>query len=161
MADNSSCRSLQGEAVTNSSIAQRSETAALIESCRAHASSMAELADATSKGLSAGYQYEEGDPSLHECCGLVRRLLQQTEAVLSALRVVSVEECRANIGAGCLDQEQWLTGSAHTVRAMISILRSVEPNDHPQILPALGDLEGGIWMLVDGLRAIAERESRA
>lgn len=162
MTDNSGCKPAQGEAVTASSILQLFETAELVESCRAHASSMAELADATSKGLSGGYRYEESEPHLHECCGLVRRVLQQTESVLSALGVVSLEQSRAtSIGPGCLDQEQWLKGSAHTVRAMISILRSVEPNDHPQVLPALGDLEGGIWMLVEGLKAIAERESRA
>ncbi|GFE82468.1 hypothetical protein GCM10011487_44680 [Steroidobacter agaridevorans] len=160
MTDNGGCKPLQ--AATNSSILQIFETAELIEGCRAHASSMAELADATCKGLSGGYQYEEGEPHLHECCGLVCRVLQRTESVLSALGVVSLEEPRStSIGAGCADQEQWLSASAHTVRAMISILRSVEPNDHPQVLPALGDLEGGIWTLVEGLKAIAERESRA
>lgn len=161
MTDKTGCNPEQGEAVTMSSILQQFDTAALIESCRAHAASMAELADVTSKGLSGGYEYEEGDPYLHECCGLVQRVLQQTESVLSSLGVTSLEEPRAmDIGSGCMDQEQWLIGSVHTIRAMISILGFVEPNDHPQVLPALGDLEGGIRMLVEGLRAIAARECR-
>lgn len=122
---------------------------------------MAELAGATSKGLSEGYHYEKNEPHLHECCGLVQLVLERTESVLSELGVVSVDGPRPDICTGCLEQELWLKGSAHTVRAMISILSAVEPNDHPQVLPALGDLEGCIWTLVDGLKAIAERESRA
>lgn len=161
MTNNTNCKSAYGEEVTTSSILQRFETAELLESCRAHASSMAELADATAKGLSAGYRYEDHEPHLDECCGLICCVLQQTESVLSALGVVSLEEPRSGgIGAACADQEQWLKGSAHSVRSVMSILRSVEPEGHLQLLPALGDLECGIWMLVEGLKAIAQRESR-
>jgi hypothetical protein len=158
MTDKTGCNPEQGDAVATSSIPQRSDTTALIESCRAHAASMAELADATSKGLSGGYHYEESDPHLHECCGLVHRVLQRTESLLSESGAVSLEDPGAmDIGPGCMDQEQWLKGSVHTVRAIISILRSVEPNDHSQIIPALGDLAGGIDILVEGLKAIAAK----
>lgn len=157
---NSSASDQTGEKPT-SPVLQLYETAELVESCRAHASSMAELADATSKGLSGGYCYEHNEPYLHECCGLVQRVLEKAESVLSELGVVSMEGPRPDICTGCLEQEQWLKGAAHTVRAVISLLSSVEPNDHPQVLQALGDLDGGIWTLVDGLKAIAERESRA
>jgi hypothetical protein len=161
MTERSSCNPRQGEAVTTSPVVQCSYTAALIKSCRAHAASMVELADATSRGLSAGYQYEASDAHLHECCGLVQRVLQKTESVLSRLGEVSLEDPQTiHVGPGCLDQEQWLKGSLHTVRAMISILRPVEPNDHPQVIPALGDLEGGIGMLIEGLKAIAASDSR-
>src|SRR5687768_8150765 len=59
------------------------QIAELIESCRAHAASVAELAGVTSQALDQCYGYEENEPHLGQCCELVQQVLAQTESALA------------------------------------------------------------------------------
>src|SRR5687767_13109804 len=68
--------------------------AELIESSRAHAASVAELAGVTSKALDQCYGYADNEPHLGHCCELVEQVLGQTETALATLGGIShdVEE---------------------------------------------------------------------
>jgi hypothetical protein len=134
--------------------------AELLDSCRAHSASIAELAGATSKALSQCYQYEENDPHLGQCCELVQQVLEQTKWALATRGVGSREvEPTAyveEISKGCERQLQSLSRAMHVVRAMGEILGALHPNHHDHILLALYDMESGIQMLIGGLRKVTQ-----
>lgn len=133
----------------------------LVESCRAHAASVAELAGVTSKALDQCYGYEENEPHLGQCCELVRQVLDQTESALVTLGVISHDvEPRLHaeeVAKGCDLQRQSLTRAMHVVRATSAILGTLESNSHDHVLLALHDLESGIEFLIEGLRRVTEQ----
>jgi hypothetical protein len=135
--------------------------AELIESCRAHAASVAELADVTSKALDQCYGYEENEPHLGQCCELVGQVLEQTESALVALGVVShdvePQSHAEEVAKGCELQRRSLTRAMHVVRATSAVLGTFESNSHDQVLLALHDLESGIQFLIDALRRVTKQ----
>lgn len=135
--------------------------AELIESCRAHAASVAELAGVTSKALDQCYGYEENEPHLGQCCELVEQVLEQTESALVTLGVISHDvEPRLHadeVAKGCELQRRSLTRAVHVVRATSAILATFESNSHDQVLLALHDLESGIQFLIDSLRRVTQQ----
>src|SRR5689334_21095209 len=126
--------------------------AELVESGRAHAASVAELAGVTSKTLDERYRYEEHEPHLGQCCELVRQVLERSESTLATLGVISHDvEPRAQaqrIAKGCESQRRSLVPATHVVRATSSILGKFEGNNHDQVLLALHDLESGMLGLI-------------
>src|SRR5689334_22218448 len=66
-------------------VSDLTQIAELIESCRDHSASVAELAGVTSKALNQCYGYEENEPHLGQCCELVQQALAQTESALATL----------------------------------------------------------------------------
>jgi hypothetical protein len=137
------------------------QIAELIESCRAHAASVAELAGVTSKALDQCYGYEENEPHLGQCCELVEQVLAQTESALATLGVISHDvEPRAHaeeVAKGCELQRRSLRRAMHVVRATSAILGTFEANSHDQVLLALHDLESGIEFLIDALRGVTKQ----
>jgi hypothetical protein len=135
--------------------------AELIESCRAHAASVAELAGVTSQALDQCYEYEENDPHLGRCCELVRHVLEQTESALVILGVTSDDvEPRVHeeeVAKGCELERQTLTCAMHVVRATSAIVGTSKSNGHDHVLLALHDLESGLQFLVDSLRRVAKQ----
>jgi len=133
-------------------------TAELIESCRAHAGTTAELASITSRSLHECYEYEESEPHLGLCCELVGQVLAQVQSALALLGIV-IHDVEPRIHAeevaqGCALQLRSLSRAMHVVRATISILERFQL-DHPgDVLPALHDIERGIQFLIDGLRGV-------
>jgi hypothetical protein len=135
-------------------------TAELIEICRAHAASVAELAGVTAKALDECYGYEENEPHLGQCCELVRQVLEQTESALMTLGVISHDvesRLHAEVAEGCELQRRSLTRAMHVVRATSAILGTFESNSHDHVLLALYDLESGIQFLIDGLRRVTKQ----
>jgi hypothetical protein len=135
-------------------------TAELIESCRAHAASLVELAGGTAKALYECYEYEDNEPHLGHCCDLVRQILEQSQSALALLGVVAHDldpRLRAEEAArGCESQCQSLTQAMHVVRATSSILGRLETNHHDYILLSLHDLESGIAAVVAGLQVAVQ-----
>jgi hypothetical protein len=132
----------------------------LVESCRAHAASVAELAGVTSMALDQCYGYEENEPHLGQCCELVRQVLEQTESALMTLGVISHDvesRLHAEVAEGCELQRRSLTRAMHVVRATSAILGTFESNSHDHVLLALYDLESGIQFLIDGLRRVTKQ----
>lgn len=134
------------------------QNAELVESCRAHAASVVELAGVTSQALDQCYGYEENEPHLGLCCELVQQVLDQTESALGTLGVISHDvEPRVHaeeVAKGCELQRRSLTRAMHVVRATSAILGTLESNSHDHVLLALHDLESGIQFLIDGLRRV-------
>jgi len=128
--------------------------AELIESCRAHAVSVTELAEVTSRALYECYQYEANEPHLGQCCDLVRHVLDQAASALVSLGVVSYDvepRSRATEIEHCEVQGQSLTRAMHVVRATISIVGRLQPHAHEDVLLALRSLEGGIGSVIEGM----------
>jgi hypothetical protein len=132
----------------------------LIEDCRVHVASISELADVTARALRECYEYEDDEPQLWQCCGLVRQLLMQVHAALVPLGIES-HETEPHVHAirvekTCEAQRRMLRPAVHVVRAGIYIVENIEPNYNDQVVPALRDLENGIAMVIDGLGLVIQ-----
>jgi len=132
----------------------------IIEDCRAHVASITELADITARALRECYEYEDDEPQLWQCCGVVRQLLMQVHATLEPLGIVSQETdphaLAMRIEKTCEEQRRMLRPAVHVVRAGIYIVENFEPNHNDQVVPALRDLEKGISMVIDGLGMVIQ-----
>jgi hypothetical protein len=134
--------------------------AELIESCRAHVATITELAEITTRALRECYEYEDDEPQLWHCCGLVRHLLMQVHTALVPIGIVSHETDphahALTIEKTCEEQRRLLRPAIHVVRQGIYIVENIEPNYNDQVVPALRDLENGISMVIDGLGMVIQ-----
>lgn len=135
--------------------------AEFIETCRAQIGSLAKLAGTISNALFEYYDYEGDEPELWQCCRLVRQVLEQAEAALTPLGVVSHDTSplvrATEIATGCEAQRQWLHAAVHVVRATIHVLLDIKPAHEGELLPGLRDLERGLLHVVDGLERVIQR----
>jgi hypothetical protein len=132
--------------------------AELIDGCRSLLASLDEYAHISSRVLHQCYEYENDEPRLGYCGDVVTDLLGQVQTALVPLGVVSWDsepQIRAlEISAECKAQQQQLTRARHVVRAIVHFLQDNQGNEHPDVCPALWDLEDGIKNVFDGLEAV-------
>jgi len=148
------------------------QTAALIETCRAHAASVIGIADAISQALHEFFEYEPDEPHLGMCFDAVCQLLEDARrdlldpgvTALSALSVVASNaestDRASEICAAIGSQRQNLLRARHITLSTLYVMRTNGIEQSPEVsetTQSLRDLEQAIQHLIDGLDAMTPK----